>query len=127
MGGLRLKKSTTLGGAQEKRDDSPPVGQAPSRDNVIMRAADGQTQVPYSHTETGFPWGWNFMISRRWKALATTGATGDIAFMDKLLADFRRFCDNKDGRLVQYWDNSQQSRKAGEPVLEEEASVKSEL
>ena len=110
--GLRQKKSNSA--SQERREESPPVGSAPSVTtdiNVISRAADGTTQVPYSHNETGFLWSWNFMISRRWKNLSTTGATGDIAFMDKLLADFRRFCDNKEGRLVEYWDRCQEARR----------------
>ena len=40
------------------------------------------------------------MISKRWKKISNTGATGDIAFMDKLLADFRKFCNNEENRLV---------------------------
>ena len=110
--GLRHKK--TAGSGQERREESPPVGSVPKEQNIISRAADGQTQVKYSHNETGFLWSWNFMISRRWKNLSTTGATGDIAFMDKLLADFRRFCENRDGRLEHYWEECQEARRVGE-------------
>jgi hypothetical protein len=41
---------------------------------------------------SGFLWSWNFMISKRWKQISNTGATGDIAFMDKMLSDFRNPC-----------------------------------
>jgi len=102
--GLSSKKAS-LG--RERREEEPP------RENVIRRTADGQTQLPYSHNATGFLWSWNFMISKRWRSLSTTGATGDIAFMDKLLADFRRFCDNREDRLVEYWRECQACR--GEP------------
>ena len=72
--------------------------------SVISRHPAGKTQVRYEHDETGFLWSWNFMISKRWKNISNTGATGEIPFMDKLLADFRRFCNNEDNRLVNYWD-----------------------
>ena len=56
------------------------------------------------HSETGFLWSWNFTVSKRWKQISNTGATGDIAFMDKMLADFRAFCANHDNRLKTFWD-----------------------
>ena len=59
----------------------------------------------YDHSETGFLWSWNFTISKRWKDISKTGATGDIAFMDKMLADFRAFCANQDNRLKDFWDD----------------------
>jgi len=74
--------------------------------SVISRHPAGKTQVKYEHDETGFLWSWNFMISKRWKNISNTGATGDIAFMDRLLADFRKFCDNEDNRLVNYWEEA---------------------
>ncbi|XP_040580787.1 GATOR complex protein Iml1 [Lepeophtheirus salmonis] len=58
----------------------------------------------YDHSKTGFIWSWNFMISRRWKMMSNTGATGSILFMDKLLSDFRSFCRNEDGRLQNFWN-----------------------
>ena len=73
------------------------------RDSVISRHPEGKTNAKYEHDESGFLWSWNFMISKRWKNISNTGATGDIPFMDKLLADFRRFCSNEDNRLVDYW------------------------
>ena len=62
-----------------------------------------QTKPIYDHSETGFLWSWNFMISRRWKMTSNTGATGEIAFMDKMLADFRAFCNNDNDRLKKFW------------------------
>jgi hypothetical protein len=44
------------------------------------------------------------MISKRWKQISNTGATGDIEFMDKMLADFRAFCRNDENRLKVFWD-----------------------
>ena len=58
--------------------------------SVISRHPEGKTNAKYEHDESGFLWSWNFMISKRWKNISNTGATGDIQFMDKLLADFRR-------------------------------------
>ena len=57
----------------------------------------------YDHSQTGFLWSWNFMISRKWKMTANTGATGDIPFMDKMLEDFRAFCRNDQDRLRRFW------------------------
>ena len=51
--------------------------------------------------QVGFLWAWNFMLTKRWRS----SHTGDEGFQDKMLADFRAFCSNKDGRLVQYWQS----------------------
>lgn len=72
------------------------------------------TKPSYDHSQTGFLWSWNFMISRRWKQTCNSGATGDIPFMDKMLHDFRMFCSNKDGRLENFWLEFSNS---AEPVL----------
>lgn len=42
------------------------------------------------------------MVSRRWKW--SNPATGDEEFQNKLLADFVSFCNNKDGRLLNFWE-----------------------
>merc|ERR1719348_2073017 len=76
--------------------------------SLISRHPEGKTNAKYEHDESGFLWSWNFMISKRWKNISNTGATGDIPFMDKLLADFRKFCNNEDNRLVDYWDECKQ-------------------
>jgi len=65
---------------------------------VISKSISGRRPV-YDHSKTGFLWSWNFMASRRWRNICNTGATGNIAFMDKMLLDFRAFCANEDGRL----------------------------
>jgi hypothetical protein len=62
-----------------------------------------ETRPDYDHSRTGFLWSWNFTISRRWKSLCSTGATGDIRFMDKILLDFRKFCANDGGRMEKFW------------------------
>lgn len=49
--------------------------------------------------EAGFIWAWNYMLTKRWRSQST----GDEMFQDKILADFRAFCSNKDNRLVDYW------------------------
>ena len=36
--------------------------------------------------------------------ISNAGATGDIPFMDMMLADFRAFCANEDNRLKNFWD-----------------------
>ena len=73
-----------------------------SSGSVTSRHPAGKTEITYEHDEIGFLSSWNFMISKRWKNISNTGATGDIAFMDKLLSDFRKFCNNEDERLVNY-------------------------
>ena len=50
------------------------------------------------HHRLGFLWSWNFMSSKRWRS----GNTGYEDFQDKMLADFRDFCSNKDGRLEEF-------------------------
>jgi hypothetical protein len=42
--------------------------------------------------KVGFVWSWNFMLLKKWR----TSHTGDEAFQDRILADFRAFCSNKD-------------------------------
>ena len=73
-----------------------------SAGSVMSRHPAGKTQIRYEHDETGFLWSWNFMISKRWKNIYKTGATGDIAPVDKLLPDFRKVCNNEDDKLVNY-------------------------
>ena len=74
----------------------------------------------YDHSETGFLWSWNFTVSKRWKQSSNTAATGDIPFMDKMLADFRDFCSNKDDRLKKFWDESWSKKEAYEEPLNSE-------
>lgn len=53
--------------------------------------------------EAGFIWAWNYMLTKRWRSQST----GDEMFQDRILADFRAFCSNKDNRLVDYWHQCQ--------------------
>jgi len=55
-------------------------------------AADNDTFV-------GFSWSWNFMLGKRWRSQFT----GDECFQDNILADFRLFCSNLDGRLLKFY------------------------
>lgn len=41
----------------------------------------------------GFEWSWNFLLSHRYRV------SGMDLFQDRLLADFRRFCNAQDNRL----------------------------
>jgi hypothetical protein len=43
----------------------------------------------------------NIPLSKKWR----TSHTGDEAFQDRILADFRAFCSNKDDRLKEYWND----------------------
>ncbi|GAB1599295.1 GATOR complex protein Iml1-like isoform X1 [Argonauta hians] len=45
-------------------------------------------------------WSWNHMLSKRWR----TAFTGDELFQDKLLLDFRKFCNNSENRLLNFWN-----------------------
>ena len=59
------------------------------------------------------------MISRKWKMTSNTGATGEIAFMDKMLADFRAFCRNDQNRLKDFWDDCvKKNNEVDEPSIE---------
>ena len=52
--------------------------------------------------KTGFLWSWNYMITKRWK----DQATGDEAFMRRVMADFRSFCSNEVNRLVVFYNEN---------------------
>jgi hypothetical protein len=73
-----------------------------------------QAKPAYDHSKTGFLWSWNFTISRKWKMTSNTGATGDIAFMDNMLADFRAFCRNDDNRLKNFWQECWDTKRSQE-------------
>ena len=76
-------------GMGKKTTTSTPLDESVETSSVISRHPEGKTNAKYEHDESGFLWSWNFMISKRWKNISNTGATGDIPFMDKILADFR--------------------------------------
>ncbi|XP_023323808.1 uncharacterized protein LOC111697901 [Eurytemora carolleeae] len=86
------------------RESQDPDSDPDSRSLISRHPAGDSIPVMYEQGETGFLWSWNFMISKKWKNMSVTGATGDIGFMDKVLLDFRKFCSNDDGRLEQFWE-----------------------
>ncbi|XP_060075901.1 GATOR complex protein Iml1-like isoform X2 [Ylistrum balloti] len=71
------------------------------RKDYIKRSQSSQFQQPEQEAESkiGYLWSWNFMSSKRWRS----GNTGDEFFQDKMLADFRDFCSNKENRLQEFW------------------------
>ena len=103
-----ISENKTLTGEDEKQT-KPHNVEGPSNTEIrkktekISRHVDSNKPT-YDHSETGFLWSWNFTVSKRWKQISNTGATGDIPFMDKMLADFRAFCSNKDNRLKNFWE-----------------------
>ncbi|KAH9414857.1 GATOR complex protein depdc5 [Dermatophagoides pteronyssinus] len=58
-------------------------------------------QDAHIDTKIGFLWCWNYLITKRWK----TNVTGDENSMRKIMQDFRGFCQNKDNRLVEFYNN----------------------
>ena len=95
------------------------VGNAQNHHNEYIRCCIESGVVESANESayfrTGFLWSWNFMLTKRWR----TSHTGDEAFQDKVLADFRAFCRNDEGRLKKYWDESMR-RARGEKGSEEE-------
>lgn len=62
-------------------------------------------KIPFytdSETFVGYLWSWNFMLGRRWRSQYT----GDEQLQDNMLADFRLFCSNQDGRLERFFKES---------------------
>ena len=51
-------------------------------------------------SDVGFWWSWNFMLGKRWRSQYT----GDESLQDNILADFRLFCSNSEGRLRSFYD-----------------------
>ena len=96
-GSLRIKRKGTL-----DSNDTNEINEEQGQMRSLTRHLS-QAKPMYDHSETGFLWSWNFMISKKWKITSNTGATGEIAFMDKMLEDFRAFCRNDNGRLVHFW------------------------
>jgi len=65
----------------------------------FVHVSGGVFAMPLNSGGGGFLWAWNYMLGRRYRS----ASTGDEAFLDALLADFRRFCGadavEEDGRL----------------------------
>ncbi|XP_014667206.1 PREDICTED: DEP domain-containing protein 5-like [Priapulus caudatus] len=71
--------------------------------------------------EVGFLWAWNYMLNKKWR----TNNTGDEAYMDKMLADFRAFCSGSGGRLRDYWETFRTTLQRPGQTLD--VSVRQEL
>ena len=65
--------------------------------------------------KTGFLWSWNYMITKRWKNMAT----GDEAFMRRVMDDFNRFCSNEKSRLLIFY-NENMKNAINEPTVRRE-------
>jgi hypothetical protein len=65
--------------------------------------------------KTGFLWSWNYMITKRWKNMAT----GDEAFMRRVMDDFNRFCSNEKNRLLIFY-NENMKNAINEPTIRRE-------
>lgn len=49
----------------------------------------------------GFLWSFNYMLTRRWKSVTS----GEEAFAELLLHDFKNFCANKNDRLRKFCES----------------------
>lgn len=78
-----------------KRSNSDLHKEYIARQQSNLRSEESSSCV---QPRVGFLWSWNFMSTRRWRS----SYTGDEAFQDQLLADFRLFCGGgADQRLEQ--------------------------
>lgn len=71
------------------------------KDYIARQTSRSNYNDDQQWNKIGFLWSWNFMLSKKWR----TSHTGDEAFQDKMLADFREFCSNKDDRLKEFWQD----------------------
>ena len=80
---------------------SPPSKQSNlDGDEAVTSASEGSQSATCAQYQHGFLWSWNFMLTKKWRS----NQTGDEAFQDKLLEDFRRFCANDANRLSELVD-----------------------
>ena len=121
-----LKRRSTIKHHPEKEVTSTDLHLRPTptaEDSFGCTRHLSDTKPAYDHSQTGFLWSWNFMISRKWKHTSNTGATGDIAFMDKILEDFRSFCRNDQDRLREFWRNCWDAHNKSNGVQEAHDSI----
>lgn len=94
-----LKSSSNPPSSTCSSSSSPHLGKKSSSDMHKDYIARQQSNLRSEHNyRMGFLWSWNFMSSRRWRSQHT----GDEQFQDRMLADFREFCQCKDGRLLDF-------------------------
>lgn len=92
-----MSSTSSFAASQPDKDDS-------SEENEANSGGLGRRIPNYIESELfiGFWWSWNFMLGKKWR----TQNTGDEAFQDNMLADFRQFCANQDGRLKSFFEQS---------------------
>lgn len=104
--------------AQETSPKSIPCTEANTRDRskshhiqyLKMNEKSMQIKVPSAadnETFVGFSWSWNFMLGKRWRSQFT----GEECYQDNILADFRLFCSNLDGRLFKFYTECKENLK----------------
>lgn len=49
--------------------------------------------------------------NKKWKSLVINNSEGEL-FQLKMLKDFREFCSNTDNRLVKFWNNCYDLKRA---------------
>ncbi|VDD80949.1 unnamed protein product [Mesocestoides corti] len=82
-------------------------GQHASIPKDSQGSLDPRTSCFNTQYEAGFFWTWNYLLPRKWRSQIT----GDEAFQDGMLEDFRAFCSGgaDDTRLVDAFDNFKSS------------------
>ncbi|XP_074544600.1 GATOR1 complex protein DEPDC5 isoform X2 [Halichoeres trimaculatus] len=69
-------------------------------------------QGPFSSEEqVGYYWAYNTMLTKAWR----TGVLSDERLAERLLKDLTDFCNNKDNRLLNFWDSCQEKMNASAP------------
>lgn len=51
-------------------------------------------------SKIGYLWSWNYMLTKRWRSASTQ----DEGFAVALMQNFREFCQNREDRLVNFWN-----------------------
>ena len=124
--GIRSRTKPSRSGIELTVNSSSAIPTLKRKDTEKISRHMDSSKPMYNHSETGFLWSWNFTVSKRWKQASNTSATGDIPFMDKMLADFRDFCSNKDDRLKKFWDESWSKKQVYEESLNTEDVTENE-
>ncbi|BHF64986.1 GATOR complex protein depdc5 [Sparganum proliferum] len=73
-----------------------PLFSSDSNTRHQQHSLDSRTDCFEAQSQVGFFWTWNHMLPRKWRGQLT----GDEAFQDGMLEDFRRFCSGVDNRLA---------------------------
>ena len=87
---LRLMQQDTISSPHEEYITRHIGG---ARQNKANRVRGENEQIE-------FIWSWNYMLTKRWRSPSTQ----DESYAVSLLQDFKAFCQNCDGRLVEFWN-----------------------